>query len=228
MVAYKTPPAQWQVVHWPPLLLQESISGLVYAHIAHRHSHSKRDTVGLRHRITLTRQETEHSGKNRDQFERCKKAEILCIWYCVKSNPLFIKSLFVTMSLKSQSIWKKFQSFSSVGGSEMLLYVYIHVSLSCQTTLTGFGWNLLDSRKLFLSSSDFWALAKKYPTLWLDWQLSSPFYRTARLQGLPCIAVVLYYLIFVFLQLLCFCVSVFCTTVFLYHSIDIFQNLYIV
>ena len=73
------------------------------------------------------------------------------IWLCqikLSSQTHFLSNV---MSLKSQSEEKV--SIVFFGGSEMLL---LNISTSLlersQTTLTGFGWNLFDSRKLFLSS----------------------------------------------------------------------------
>ena len=89
---YKTPPTQWQMVHWPLAFARVNLR-IGVCTLAHRHSQSKRDTMVLRHRKTLTRQETGHSGKNQDQFERCQKAQIPCIWSC-QIEPTFYQISF--------------------------------------------------------------------------------------------------------------------------------------
>ena len=82
---------------------------------------------------------------------RCQEVTFLSFG-CVNLNLLLF--------WKSQSP-EKVSIISSGGFRNASLYP----RLCCQTSLTGFSWNLLESGKLFLCSSDFWA--KKYPTLWL-------------------------------------------------------------
>ena len=124
----------------------------------------------LRDRITLTRQKTPRLRKKFDSNQ-------------LKSRDRIPSVLFLAMKSTSrfQSVFRKaiMEKVSIVFFFWLQKCFSISTRLSCQTTLTGFSWNLLDSRKLFLSAlpaADFWA--KKYPALCLDWQLSSSFYRT--------------------------------------------------
>ena len=76
------------------LLLQVSIWCLVYAHIAHRHSHSKRDTMVHRHRITLTRHRRRNIRvKTKINLRGVKKPKFLCIWLC-QIEPTFYQISF--------------------------------------------------------------------------------------------------------------------------------------
>ena len=99
--------------------------------------------------------------KNRDQFLHLSKAHIPNICLCqikpsLSKNPPFYQTSFSYMFLcHIQSIEKSFNLFRNASSPP---YIHISLLLPFQTTLTGFGWNLLDSRKLFLSLSDFWVL----------------------------------------------------------------------
>ena len=86
----------------------------------------------------------------------------------VRRHPGYVKSLILTNW--SQEIafllfcfwqWSRFQSVFRKSTMEKVSIVFffwlqkcfsISTRLPCQTTLTGFSWNLLDSRKLFLSA----------------------------------------------------------------------------
>ena len=89
------------------------------------------------------------------------------IWLCqikLSSQTHFLSNV---MSLKSQSVEKV--SIVFFGGSEMLLLnISTSLLVARQTTLTGFGWNLFDSRKLFLSSVS----AAQTQTFGLCWRRS--------------------------------------------------------
>ena len=104
------------------------------------------------------------------------------IWLCqikLSSQTHFLSNV---MSLKSQSVEKV--SIVFFGRLRNASSQYIHVSPG--ETSDNFDRIRLEfvrfKKVVFVvrvgrSDSDFWALlAKKYPTLWLDWQLSSPFY----------------------------------------------------
>ena len=97
----------------------------------------------LRDRITLTRQKTPRLRKKFDSNQ-------------LKSRDRIPSVLFLAMKSTSrfQSVFRKaiMEKVSIVFFFWLQKRFSISTRLSCQTTLTGFSWNLLDSRKLFLSA----------------------------------------------------------------------------
>ena len=97
----------------------------------------------LRDRITLTRQKTPRLRKKFDSNQLKSRDRIPSVLFLAMKSTRRFQSVFRKSIMEKVSIvfffWPQ-KCFS------------ISTRLPCQTTLTGFSWNLLDSRKLFLSA----------------------------------------------------------------------------
>ena len=99
--------------------------------------------AGLKDRITLTRQKTPRLRKKFDSSQLKSRDRIPSVLFLAMKSTSRFQSVFRKSIMEKVSIvfffWRQ-KCFS------------ISTRLPCQTTLTGFSWNLLDSRKLFLSA----------------------------------------------------------------------------
>ena len=97
----------------------------------------------LKDRITLTRQKTPRLRKKFDSNQLKSRDRIPSVLFLAMKSTRQFRSVFRKAIMEKVSIvfffWLQ-KCFS------------ISTRLPCQTTLTGFSWNLLDSRKLFLSA----------------------------------------------------------------------------